>query len=357
MAADSGPPSDALTWRQRLAELPGAFDFHVALRRFDASLPDRPRLGEAERPSQERVRLGQTPSASFTASELTDYAEEGEGPDGALARLTIGFLGMWGPSGPLPSHLTEYAHERLHHAGDPTLVRFVDIFHHRLLVLFHRAWATAQPTVAMDRPESDAFAVYVGALMGLGLHATRQRGGASDFAKLHYAPLFAASSRNADGLRDIVADYFGLPTIIEEFVGEWLDLPEDGRWHLGESRETGALGRVALGRRVWSRANKFRLVLGPLDGAAFEQMLPGSSGLGELASLVRLYTNDEWSWELRLVLSSVVSAPIRLGGRGRLGWTTRLGSAPGAEHVDVIVDPVTGRTRRMRRPTTAVQTR
>jgi type VI secretion system protein ImpH len=366
MAADSGPPPEPLSaaspadpdWRERLAEVPGRFDFHVALRRFDASHPERPRLGEAERPSEERVRIGQTPSSAFTGAELTDYVEEGDGAsgaDGTLARLTIGFLGLWGPSGPLPSHITEYAHERLHHAGDPTLVRFVDIFHHRMLVLFHRAWATAQPTVSMDRPESDAFAAYVGALMGLGLQATRQRGGATDFAKMHYAPLFAASSRNADGLRDIISDYFEMPAAIEEFVGEWLDLPEDERWHLGESRETGALGRVALGRRIWSRASKFRVLLGPLGAAEFEQMLPGGAALAELSSLVRLYTNDEWDWELRLALAPSVSAPIRLGRGGRLGWTTRIGSSPSVEEVDVVVDPVTSRTRRMRRPSSAVK--
>jgi len=350
MAADSRPPPDPLspasTWQERLAELPGAFDFHVALRRFDASHPERPRLGAAERPSEERVRLGQTPSATFTGAQLTDYTEEGEGPEGALARLTVGFLGLWGPSGPLPSHLTEYAHERLHRAGDPTLVRFVDVFHHRMLLLFHRAWATAQPTISMDRPESDAFAGYVGALMGLGLEATRGRGGATDFAKLHYAPLFAVSARNADGLRDIVADYFGLPAEIEEFVGEWLDLPEDERWRLGSSRETGALGRVALGGRVWTRGNKFRVLLGPLGSADFEQMLPGGSGMAELRSLVRLYTNDEWDWDLRLVLAPDATEAMRLGRGSRLGWTTRIGRAPGVRE-DLIVDPKRRRTRRL----------
>jgi type VI secretion system protein ImpH len=351
MAADGGQTPGALTWLQRLAELPGRFDFHVALRRFDASHPERPRLGEAERPSEETVRIGQTPSSTFTGAELTDYEEAVE--EGSLARLTVGFLGMWGPNGPLPSHLTEYAHERLHQAGDPTLVRFVDVFHHRMLVLFHRAWASAQPTVSMDRPESDAFALYAGALMGLGLEATRNRGGASDFAKLYYAPLFATSARNADGLREILSDYFGMPAAVEEFVGEWLDLPEDERWHLGGPRESSALGRVALGGRVWSRANRFRVLLGPLQADAFERMLPGGSGIAELSSLVRLYTNDEWDWELRLVLEPSVSTPIRLGGGTRLGWTTRIGSSPGTEAVDVIVDPVTRRTRRMRRPSPA----
>jgi type VI secretion system protein ImpH len=357
MAADGGTPPGALSWLQRLSELPGRFDFHMALRRFDASHPERPRLGEAERPSEERVRIGQTPSAAFTGAELTAFEPAGEGPDGALARLTVGFLGLWGANGPLPIHLTEYAHDRQQHAGDHTLVRFVDVFHHRMLLLFHRAWAAAQPSVSMDRPEGDAFARYAGALMGLGLEATRHRGGATDFAKLHYAPLFATSSRNADGLRDIIADYFGLPAEIEEFVGEWLDLPEDEQWHLGGPREVGALGRVALGKRVWTRTNKFRVLLGPLGGDGFEQMLPGGAALGELTSLVRLYTNDEWDWELRLVLSPSVSAPLRLGGTGRLGWTTRLGSSPALDEVDVVVDPVTGRTRRMQRPSSAVQSR
>ena len=354
MAADGGQAPDDLSWLERLAALPGRFDFHVALRRIDASHADRPRLGEAERPSEERIRLGQTPSSSFTGAELTEYTP---GADGAIARLTVGFLGLWGANGPLPPHLTEYAHDRIHQAGDPTLVRFVDVFHHRMLVLFHRAWAAAQPTVSMDRPDSDSFTRYLGALMGLGLEATRKRGGASDFAKLHYAPLFATSARNADGLRDTLSDYFEMPVAIEEFVGEWLDLPEDERWHLGGPRETGALGRVALGGRIWSRANKFRVRLGPLQKGAFEQMLPGGSAIGELSSLVRLYTNDEWDWELRLVLAPSVSTPIRLGGGGRLGWTTRSGTSPGLEEVDVVVDPVTSRTRRMRRPSSAVQPR
>jgi type VI secretion system protein ImpH len=354
MAADGGQTPGALSWLQRLAELPGRFDFHVALRRFDTSNPGRPRLGEAERPSEERIRLGQSPSSSFSGAEIADYSPGAD--DDALARLTVGFLGLWGANGPLPAHLTEYAHDRIHQAGDATLVRFVDVFHHRIFVLFHRAWATAQPTVSMDRPESDAFALYAGAVMGLGLEATRHRGGASDFAKLHYAPLFATSARNADGLRDIVSDYFGMPATIEEFVGEWLELPIDERWHLGTARETGALGRVALGGRIWSRAGKFRVRLGPLGGDAFEQMLPGGRAIAELSSLVRLYTNDEWGWELRLVLAPSVSTPIRLGGGGRLGWTTRIGASPALEEVDVVVDPVTGRTRRMRRPS-AVQPR
>ena len=52
-------------------------------------------------------------------------------------------------------------------AGDPTLSRFLDVFNHRFLALFYRAWAQAQPYVNHDRPETDRFTTYVGAFFGM----------------------------------------------------------------------------------------------------------------------------------------------------------------------------------------------
>ena len=43
------------------------------------------------------------------------------------------FLGLLGPQGALPLHLTNYAHYRQQHTNDTTLVRFLDVFHHRVL--------------------------------------------------------------------------------------------------------------------------------------------------------------------------------------------------------------------------------
>ena len=115
------------------------------------------------------------------------------GGDGVPPRMEVFFFGLFGPHGPLPLHLTEYARNRLRQAGDPTFARFADIFHHRLLSLFYRAWANAQPTVNLDRPESDRFADYVG-----GAHRT----GDARHAAARFAPrsLQAALCRAA-GLR------------------------------------------------------------------------------------------------------------------------------------------------------------
>lgn len=347
MATDDGQTPAPLSWLEILASAPSGFEFHAALRRFETGNTDRPRLGEADRPSEEPVRLGQLPSAAFEGAMLTSFArhEEASRPP----RLTIGFFGLWGPQGPLPGHLTDYARDRLKHAGDATLVGFADVFHHRMLLLFYRAWAKSHPTVAMDRPSSDRFAFYLGALMGLGLRSSRGRDGVNDFAKLHYAPWFALASRSADGLADVLADYFGLPISIDEFVGEWLDLPEDAKWYLGASRETGSLGQAVVGARTWSRAHKFRVVIGPLDGIELEQMLPTSESVGALASMVRQYSNDEWAWELCLLLASSLSTPMRLRGGSRLGWTTRIGRGPPLA-VRLVVDPLTRRTQRVCSP-------
>ena len=90
-------------------------------------------------------------------------------------RLTQRFFGLLGPNGPLPLHLTDYARERVLHHGDPTLARFFDVFHHRMLALFYRAWAQAQPTASLDRPYDDRFADFVGSLIGIGSPLLRRR--------------------------------------------------------------------------------------------------------------------------------------------------------------------------------------
>lgn len=347
MANQHRSANDDLNWLERLIDDPGSFDFHVAMRRFDAAFPERPRLGEAVRPSDEGIRVGQTPSSSFEPTAIASFKPAGETP---MPRLSVSFLGLWGPHGPLPGHLTEYARDRSRHANDHTLASFVNIFQHRLLLMFHRAWAKSQPTVALDRPGEDAFAIYLGAFLGISLDGTRKRDAFPDRAKLYYAGRFASGSRNAEGLAAIVSDYYQIPAFVEEFVGEWLELPNESRWELGVNPSTGTLGRNAVvGARVWTKNHRFRIVLGPLSRTEFERMLPQSERIAELTALVRFYTNDEWSWDLRLRLATDASEPIRLGMGGRIGWTSRLGGAP-RSRVDLVVDPVSRRTHRIQVP-------
>jgi len=344
MASENRTAPDRLTIEQALAEAPYSLDFHQALRRLECARRDLPRLGEALRPSDEPVRLGQDPSLSFAPSAVSAYRAAAAGRP---ARLSVTFFGLFGPQGPLPLHMTEYVRERIRHAGDVAWAAFADLFHHRMLSLFHRAWSTARPTASQDRPESDRFRVHVGSLAGLGMASLMDRDGVPDRAKLKHVGLLAAAVRNADGLESIIRGYFELPARVEEFVGEWLEVPGDGRFRLSGSPDVSSLGRTTvLGKRVFSRGHKFRVVLGPLSRHDFGRFLPGSPSLARLKALVRNYTGDEYAWDVRLMPAPDAAVQLELGGAGRLGWNTLLGSMGQRRISDVIVDPFSSQTER-----------
>jgi type VI secretion system protein ImpH len=353
MASEARPASDALDQpppspgRVRLAELldevakdPPHWDFLGLLRRIEAVYTEGLRLGQNTRPSDEPIRVGQEASLAFAPATLA-YLEPGK--ETRPPRLGVYFLGLLGPNGPLPIHVTEYARDRQRNANDPTLVRFLDLFNHRILTLFYRAWANAQPTVNRDRAATDRFQTYLGALFGIGSPAFRDRDLFPDSAKLYYAGRFVHQGRNAEGLRAMVADFFRLPTVLEEFVGEWTPLEDEARWRITRTAFAGALGvNTILGAHAWQRQTKFRLTFGPLKEHEFQSMLPGSPRLKRLRALVRNYVGDSLEWDVRLFLDKRVSQPFRLDGVTRLGWTSWLGHCPEGEGRDDLIIPHPG---------------
>jgi type VI secretion system protein ImpH len=334
----TAPHAVALT--AALAQRPWAFDFYQALRLLECAFPEHPRLGRSARAAEDPVRLGQAPDLAFAPASLAGFTPGGEDE---VARLSVLFFGLFGPNGPLPLHLTEYARERLRHKpSDATFARFADVFHHRMLSLFYRAWADARPAVNFDRPRTDRYAVYVGATFGMGLRSLRERDAVSDLTKLHYAGTLACQTRHAEGLEGMLSDFFKIPVAIEQFVGRWIDLPRHGCWRLGESAETGTLGRTAtVGARVWDRQQEFRIVAGPLSLADYRSLLPDHEPLARLAALVRGYVGDELAWKLNLVLQREEKPPLVLGGTGQLGWTTWLANRPMENDArDLLLDPL-----------------
>jgi type VI secretion system protein ImpH len=335
-----GRATDAVAFFAELTEAPYRFDFYQTLRRLECLYNEQPRWGEALQPGEERVRLGQDPDLSFAPAPLASF-EPGE--EGLPPRLQVRLFGLLGPNGPLPLHITEYARERLRNAGDPTLSRFLDVFHHRFLALFYRAWAQAQPHVNRDRPERDRFGAYIGAFIGLSPEVFRRRDRLPDVAKLFHVGALIRHVRNAEGLAAIVRDFFRVPAHVKEFVGHWMPLEPAERTRL--ARDGATLGsRAVLGRSVWDHQHKFRICLGPLTLQQYESFLPVAperevrstnwrppSGpthrqLKQLVDWVRLYGCMELDWDVRMRLAKAEVPRLKLGRVGQLGWTTWLGT-------------------------------
>ncbi|ERI51316.1 type VI secretion system baseplate subunit TssG [Pseudomonas sp. NPDC077649] len=317
MAGTTGSPPEHLSGAAEMAAAPWSYDFFQALRRIECTAVAQPRIGRSVRLADDPLRLGQQPDCSFAPATLASVHQ------GPVPRIEQFFFGLTGPNGPLPLHLTEYARERQRNNGDATFKRFLDVFHHRLLTLFYRAWAEARPTVSHDRPDDDYWSMRLAALSGRGMPSLLGQGPLADSASLHFSGHLAAQTRYPDGLRSILEAYFEVPVRIEEYVGQWLQLPQYSQ--VGAAACT--LGSdLCLGTHVWDRQHKFRIRLGPLSLEQYQRLLPGQENFAELAAWVAEHQGDELDWEINLVLRCQEVPRIDLDGGTQLGFNTWLGT-------------------------------
>jgi type VI secretion system protein ImpH len=339
MASETGPASHLVAALSLLQSEPHRFDFFEAMRCIECAWPMLPRLGTAKRPADEPVRLGQLPFLEFPASMLAPPRADQAGS--VPLRIYGYFLGLYGPHGPLPLHLTEYAYDRLINWRDRTLVDFTDVFHHRMLSMFYRAWAQGRPTVSYDRPAEDRFATYAGALLGLAGPALRDRDAWPDRAKWYFSGALAAGTKTRGALEGMLAEYLQLPVRVQECVGEWLAVSHPEQMRLGDPN-TGILGRSVLGERVWSVQHKVRIILGPVEVGDLLQYLPGSPSLERLRAAVLNFLGFEYAWDLQLVMRRSSLPSLKLGQFGHLGWSSWVaglgGNAAAAEVHDVIIE-------------------
>src|SRR3546814_317000 len=97
---------------------------------------------------REAVRFGVIDSLSFPPGEITALQPAPEQVDAEL-RMTVAFLGLTGPSGVLPHHYTRWLIARAR-ARDPGPRDFLELFNHRLLLLFWHAWRKHRPEIALE---------------------------------------------------------------------------------------------------------------------------------------------------------------------------------------------------------------
>ena len=284
---------------------PSAFDFYALMRRVDSLRAHLPRTGEAARPRQEALRLGQAAELDFAPAPLHGLEwREGQ----SAPRLSVRFFGLLGPMGPMPLHFTEVVREQRLHHGDTTLAHFLDLFHHRTLSLFYRAWAQAQPVVHLDRPADDRFRIWLGALAGV----PRTAGALPERALAHHSGWLTARSKHPEMLVKVIGQFFGVGARVQEHVGQWLPVERSDRTRLSFARNRAeraanppaALGVSAnAGSRVWDRQYRFRLHLAPLTHAQMLAFLPGGENWPRLLHWVRLLAGREFNWELEFGLA------------------------------------------------------
>ena len=326
MASESRPQNSALVPRSvedRLFAEPYSFEFVQAVRLLRRFYPNRSAVGLFQPPHSEVVRFGVRPTLTFPPSEIYELEQR----DNAAPLMRVHFMGTVGPLGVLPLYYTELVAERAA-ARDRSLRDFLDIFHHRIISLFYRAWEKHRFPIGYELGDADRFSQYLLDVIGLGIPALQRRQQLQDYVLLFYTGLLVQQPHSAEGLELILQDHFGVPVRIEQFLGGWYRLDADSQCNLedamADSQQLG-FGTV-VGDEIWDPQSRIRLVLGPLRLKEYLNFLPSGSAYVPLRTLVRFYAGDEFDFEAQLILRREDVPPCELGAAGevapQLGWVS-----------------------------------
>jgi type VI secretion system protein ImpH len=336
---------------ERLAREPFRFEFFQAVRLIAiAAGRTEPRdpapEGESlpgRLPYEDHVRFRAHIGHAFPASQVSSFASTppGNEPGGSIPEMIVTFFGLAGTGGILPEHYTQLLIDR----RDRGLRDFLDLFNHRLIAQFYRAWEKSHFYVGYElarkgHPDRDRFTQMLYGLIGMGTAGLSGRQAVPDETLIYYGGHFAHRPRSAVALEQIITDFFAVPAQIQQFRGQWLQLRHADRTRLtSESRQGGhnQLGVSAIaGARVWGIENKFRVRLGVLSYETFCKFLPGKPGYVSLGQIVRFYVGAALYFDVQLALArdEVPRCQIKRNGTMQLGWNTWLFSKPAPRDVD-----------------------
>jgi type VI secretion system protein ImpH len=324
---------------QELYDEPFRFEFFQAVRLLEKIYPDKKAVGREAMPDEEAVRFRSRIALDFPPSQVHEFKKsiDGETEEEKL-EMFINFMGVIGVSGVMPTHYTELAMNRIRY-GDNTLWDFTDIFTHRAVSMFFRAWEKYRFPVAYERGD-DAFTKYLFDFAGLGTKGLRGRMSIEDESLLPYVGLITQKPHSATALALIISDYFRINAKIKQFFGQWIDLDRESITKLSQANSSLGIDAI-IGTRIWDQQSKFRLVAGALSFKEFRAFLPDGTAYQPLKSIIRFMVNLEFDFDVQLILkANQVPSTIlttRAKRRPMLGWTSWLKSKPFENDDDQVV--------------------
>lgn len=318
-----------------------------AVRRAESHSSCKQPVGADSRPSEEFVRFRSSNGLGFPVSEIQQITEADAPQKASYGRylpseMTINFMGLTGPCSALPFHYTKH----LIREKNQSLNDFLDIFNHRSISFFYRAWMKYRLPAAYDHSEDyghDAISQLFTALVGFGSEGLCGRLAFTERVLQFYAGHFSRVIRPVAVLQNVLSDYFGVRVAVDSFTGRWIDLPRDQQSSLaggdkpeGQYAELGV--SAAIGPRIWDAGGAFRVRVGPVSYHQFVMFMPDSKTkkLTQLFQLTRVFVGPEFTFDVLVILDKDEIPACRIGGDGfyepRLGWNTWLATGPPEDH-------------------------
>lgn len=300
--------------------------FEGLLRYVDANAELHERIGHSQSIKQDPLRLGQTPLLHFHSSAFASISEV---KSSQTFRLSNAYLGLFGQNGPLPTHITEYAIQRRYKHKDTTLIAFCDMFHHRFISLFYRAWADSQPAISHDFSANqnqnavtvstfsrqDTFAKRVSVFSGTIDFDRRARNAikaTQTDVDQYFAGLLSMKNRSAGMLQQILEEYLNLPVKINQFVGRWLTIPSTERCRLG-GQNAGLGSTAVIGRSSFQRCFNLSINIGPLNFEDYATLIASPRTFKQMRVLASKAIGSEYELKFEVSLAQGQKKQSKLG--------------------------------------------
>ncbi len=234
--------------------------------------------------------------------------------------MSVSFLGIFGQTGALPEFYTEQM-QRQARKKHTELADFLNLFNHRLISFYYRAWE-----------KNNLFFSYQRSLKrGTIENKNNQTLKDSKLNKKHimyyYAGFFSQWPRNAINLAALLSDYFELPIKVSEFEATSQILPKNSCSLLSYAHKNNQLNReVFLGRTLCSFQSKIQINIGPIDYTKFSELFPTKEKISAIYELAKFYISDGIILDIRLILSANSMPPLILTHKPmmHLAWNTWL---------------------------------
>ena len=268
-----------------------------------------------------RIRLTATPTMGFPASDVTRVAEDEDQDGRPRFEIEVPFLGLYGPSSPLPSFVTEHVIAR--DRDNDALRDFLDVFNHRVIELLFAISRKYRHSATYRNGGTDPISRYVIALTGLlSLGSSDSR--LSLESLLPFAGPLAVAGHSAALLATLVSNQFdGVPARVEEFVLRRAAVDEAQIGRLGTANVS--LGDDwVLGASVPDLTGKFRLWIGPVGIDRYIGFLPGSPDRTRLTGLIDATVCTPLDYDVVLILRDEEVPQWQLGQSAALGHYTWL---------------------------------